>query len=206
MSTAPSAATTVYASRSISWDTTTLASGATFPGGVLFADTVIEERHDDDSVIAEDPVEIGTYVNDNRFDSPQELELTYVWSPGATKSAGYFGSVVPTNGRTADFLQQTYRKVLDLKEAGILLTVVTGKRQYQNMLIKGVSEITDKDTENILMLRLTLRQMILVLTQTVTIPPAAQQQLPQKTMPIVNGGNVSLQPGSNFNPGTTGGG
>jgi hypothetical protein len=53
-----------------------------------------------------------------------------------------------------------------------------------------------------LMLRLLLRQAILALTQTVSISSSAQQSLPQKTMPTLNGGAVSLQPGTNYNPGT----
>jgi hypothetical protein len=189
MSTA-AAAVTVYASRSISWDTTILPSGATFPGGVLFPDTVLEERHDDDSVMTENPVEIGSVMTDHKFDLPQELELTYVWDP------------VKQSGGQPGFLESQYRKVLDLKEAAISLNVVTGKRSYQNMQLKGVSEITDKDTENVLMLRLLFRQAILALTQTVSISPAAQQSLPQKTMPTLNGGAVSLQPATNYNPGT----
>jgi hypothetical protein len=181
---------TVYASRSISWDTTTLPSGATFPGGVLFADAVLEERHDDESVMTENPVEYGSVMTDHAFDLPQELELTYVWDS------------VKQSGGQPGFLETQYRKVLDLKQAKVLLNVVTGKRQYQNMLLKGVSEITDKDTENVLMLRLVLKQAILALTQTVSISSSAQQSLPQKTMPILNGGSVSLQPGTNYNPGT----
>jgi hypothetical protein len=187
------ASVTVYASRSISWDTVTLPSGATFPGGVLIADTVMEERADDDSVITENPVEIGSVVNDHAFDTPQELELIYVWD--AVKQAG---------GQPG-FLETTYQKVRDLKRAKIIVNCVTGKAQYQNLLIKGISNVTDRETENILVLRLTLKQLLLTLTQTVIISTAAQQSMPQKTMPTVNGGSVSLQPGQNYNSGTTSG-
>ena len=92
--------------------------------------------------------------------------------------------------------------MLNLKQAKILLNVVTGKRSYQNLLLKGVSEITDKDSENVLMLRLTFKQLLLTFTQTVTISSAAQQTLPQKTMPTINNGNASLLPGTNFNAGS----
>ena len=188
-----STSVTVYASRSISWDTVTLPSGATFQGGVLFPDTVLEERHDDDSIISENPVEIGSVVNDNAFDTPQELELLYAWSLSSQQANGQ-----------PDYLETTYQRVLDLKQAKILLNVVTGKREYQNLLIKGISEITDRDNENSMTLRLTLRQMLLTYTQTVTITSAAQQSMPQKTAPTLNGGTVSLQPGNNYNAGTAG--
>jgi hypothetical protein len=186
----PTSSVTSYASRSISWDTTTLPSGATFQGGVLFPDTVMEERHDDDSVITDNPVEIGAVVNDHAYDLPQDLEVTAVWDP-----------VTQANGQPG-FLETMYQQLLNLKQAKILLNVVTGKRSYQNLLLKNISETTDKDTENVLMVRLTFKQMLLTYTQTVSIAPAAQQLLPQKTMPTLNNGNVSLQPGTNYNAGS----
>ena len=185
----PANSVTSYAARSISWDTATLPSGDTFQGGVLFPDTVMEERHDDDSVITDNPVEIGSVVNDHAYDLPQDLEVVAVWDP-AKQAKGQPG-----------FLETLYQQVLSLKQAKILLNVVTGKRSYQNLLLKGISEITDKDSENVLMLRLTFKQLLLTFTQTVTISPASQQTLPQKTMPTINNGNLSLLPGTNYNTG-----
>jgi Dit-like tail protein len=188
MSTAATAVT-VYASRSISWDTTTLPSGATFQGGVLFPDTVMEERCDDDSVITENPVEVGTVNNDHAYDLAQDLEVVAVWDP-----------VKQANGQPG-FLDTTYEQLRNLKQAKIFLNVVTGKRAYQNLLLKNISVINDADTENILMARLTFKQLILALTQTVTISSAAQQANPQQTAPTINNGNLSLQPGTNYNSG-----
>jgi hypothetical protein len=184
------ASTTVYAVRSISWDQATLPNGTVIPQGVIFADAVLEERHDDETIITENPVEIGSVTNDHAYDLPQELELTYVWSPSGPHSDGQ-----------PSFLNSMYDQFLTLKQAKVLVNVVTGKRQYENMLIKLISETTDKDTENILMLRLALRQLLLTYTQTVSVSQAAQQTLPQKTMPTLNGGAVSLQPAPNFNSG-----
>jgi hypothetical protein len=189
-----SASAVVYAGRSISWGTVTLGSGAVFPAGVIFPDTVIEERHDDDTVISENPIEIGTVNNDNAFDLPQELEVTYVWSAGSPQANGDPG-----------FLQSMYQRLLDLKQAKISLYVVTGKRQYQNLELKNISVITDRDTENALVARLGFRQLLLTYTQTVIVAPASQHAQPQKTMPTINGGTVSLQPGNNYNSGTSAG-
>ena len=177
--------------RSISWATTTLTNGYTFQGGTIQADAVVEERHDDESVITENPVENGSVTNEHAYDLSQELELTYVWSAGSPQAQGQ-----------VSFLNSMYGKFLNLKQAKIFLAVVTGKRMYRNMLIKGISETTDKETENILMLRITLKQLLLADTQTLAISSAAQMTIPQKTMPTVNGGTVSLQPAPNFNPGT----
>lgn len=177
--------------RQITWSTTTLANGTVIQGGQLIGDAVLEERHDDEAIITENPVEIGSVTNDHAFDLPQDLDLVYVWAAGS-----------PQANQQPSFLNQTYAQLLTLKQAKILLGIITGKRQYQNMLIKGLSTLTDKDTENILQIRITVRQLILVVTQTVSVSSAAQQSIPAKTMPTQNSGSVSLAPATNFNSGT----
>jgi DNA-binding CsgD family transcriptional regulator len=181
---------TSYAARSISWDQTTLQNGTVIPAGVIFPDAALEERHDDESVITENPVEAGSVTNDHMYDLQEELELTYVWSPSGPKQRS-----------DPSFLNSMYEQVLTLKQAKVLVTVVTGKRQYDNMAIQRISETTDRDTENILMLRIGLRQLLITFTQTVAVSQAAQQTMPQKTMPTQNGGAASLQPAPSFNTG-----
>lgn len=185
------ASVTVYASRSISWDQKTLQNGTVIPSGVIFADAVLEERHDDESIITENPVEIGSVTSDHAYDLPSELELTYCWAAASQQAKG-----------DPSFLSTMYEQMLTLKQAKILLNVVTGKRSYQNMLIKSISEVTDKDTEYVLMLRVALRELPLTFTRTVSISSASQQSQPAKTMPTINGGAASLQPAQNFNAGT----
>jgi hypothetical protein len=185
------AATPIKRIRMISWSTTTLPNGTVIQAGMIVPDASVEERHDDDSVITENPVENGSVVNDHAYDLPQEVDLTYAWSSSSPQANGNFS-----------FLNQMYAQLLTLKSAKVLLNIVTGKRQYQNALIKNLSETTDKDTENILLIRIGIRQLLLAVTQTVTIPPASQQAMPQKTMPTTNVGTVPLTPGTNFNSGT----
>lgn len=174
--------------RQISWPTTTTSTGVSIQGGVIVADAVIEERSDDESVITENPVENGSVTNDHAYDLPQQLELTYAWSAASPQANGQ-----------ASFLNTMYQTFLGLKMGKVLLAVVTGKRSYQNMLIKGLAQTTDKDTENVLVIRITLQQLLLTTTQTVTIASAANQSQPGNTMPTQNSGTVSLLPASNFN-------
>jgi hypothetical protein len=166
------------------------------PSGTITADSVIEERYDDESIITENPVETGSITSDHAYDLPQELDVTYAWSAAS-----------PQAGGQSSFLNQLYDQVLALKQGKVLLTVSTGRRLYQNLLIKSISTISDRDTENILQLRLSLRQLILTTTQTVTTgqanqTQASQQLIPAKTMPTQNSGTVSLAPATNFNSGT----
>lgn len=191
MSTQPLVTTPFTPVRQISWVSTTLANGTVIQGGQLTADSVLEERHDDESIITENPVEIGSVTNDHAYDLPQDLDLVYAWAAGS-----------PQANQQTSFLNQTYTQLLTLKQAKILLGIVTGKRAYQNMLIKGLSTITDKDTENILQIRISVRQLILVATQTVNVPSSSQQAIPGKTMPVSNAGQSSLAPATNYNAGT----
>lgn len=187
------ASVVVYASRSIAWSQTTLPANAdgsanVFPGGLIVADAVLEERHDDDSIITENPVESGSVTNDHAYDLPRELELTYAWAASSPKANG-----------DPSFLNNMYAQFLSLKQAKILCNIVTGKdATYQNMLIKSLSIMTDKDTENILMVRVAFRQLLLTFTQTISIAPASQQSMANKTSPTVNGGAASLQPAPNY--------
>jgi hypothetical protein len=187
------AGTQTSLTRNISWSTTTLPNGTTIQGGSIIADAVPEERSDDETVITENPVENGSVTNDHAFDLPQQLEITYAWAAGSPQGNGQ-----------ASFLNAMYQQFLTLKQAKVILSVETGRRAYQNMLIKGLSVTTDEHTENVLLIRITLKQLLLTITQTVTVSSAAQQSLPQKTMPTINGGNVSLQPAPNFNFGSPG--
>lgn len=159
----------------------------------IFADAVTEERHGDTSVVTEHPVEVGTVIADHIYRNPSDLLLTYVWSAGSPQNS--VGS--------SSFLSSLYQKFLSLKDSATLVAVVTGKRTYQNMAIVSLDVLTDWQSENILELRIGLREIIQATTQTVTLTPAAQQALPQLTAAPINQGQVSLQPGTNFNSSQT---
>jgi hypothetical protein len=166
------------------------------PSGMIIADSVLEERYDDESIITENPVETGSVSNDHAYDLPQELEVTYVWAAASPQAAGQ-----------PSFLNVIYALVLALKVGKVLLTVSTGRRLYQKMLLKSISTISDKDTENILQLRLSLRQLILVSTQVITSGQATQapnsaQLIGAKTMSTSNLGTNTLANGPQFNSGT----
>lgn len=158
--------------------------------GGITADAVIEEQHTDSLVIADHPVEQGSTISDHAYKQPSEVILTYAWSGGSSQ-----------NGTgDATFLQSLYQQVLQLQINRTLLSIVTGKRTYQNMLIANIYETTTFKTENVLSLRVVCREVLLATTQITQLSGAAQQALPNKTAPIVNQGTVNPAPASNFNP------
>jgi len=155
--------------------------------GGIKADAVVEEIHDDTTIVTDLPVEFGSTVSDNAFNAPVGVILTYAWD----------GRNNTSNSPT--YLKDLYNDFLDLKESFELLNIYTGKRAYRNMLIIGISETTDFRTENALILRITCREIILANTQTVVFTPKAQQVLPKKSAPIIPQGNVNIQPAPNYN-------
>ncbi len=179
--------------RQISWDDSPVfgANGnivaATISAGVIAADAVIEERSEDTTIITENPVENGSVTNDHAYDLAQQLEMTYAWSPWGP-------------GRSESFLNSIYSQFVTLKKGKVLLSVLTGRRSYTNMLITGLSVTTDRDTENVLVIRVSLRELMLVSSVVPsTIAGASNQTNPASTMPTMSTGSVSLQPAPNYN-------
>ena len=97
-------------------------------------------------------------------------------------------------GKGTSTVQDIYDSILKLQASMQPLTVYTGKRKYLDMLIKSITTETDIKTENALVCRITLRQVIIVntsLTQTAVAAPTAQAN-PAKTNPLSNLGTKSL--------------
>ena len=155
----------------------------------IIADAVIEENHDDESIVTAQPVEVGSVINDHMYRLPSRLELLYAWALGSQQNTG----------QDLSFLKNLYATALSLKDNAVLCTVNTGKRVYENMVVKQIIERTDKENENSMTLRLVLQEIILVTSQVVNIAPQAQQALPEQTSGIVNAGSLNLQPAPNFN-------
>jgi len=165
----------------------------------ITADAVVEEDGDDEMVITDHPVEVGAVISDHAFALPARLGLIYAWSGGSDQNQ----TVDPETqavSKDPDFLKNIYQQLLNLEKNRVLCEVNTGKRMYQNMLISRLTIRTDKENENSLTVHVEMKEILTAATQSVPLSNAAVQQFPQNTAPVVNQGNVSLQPGTNFNP------
>lgn len=96
-------------------------------------------------------------------------------------------------GRGTSTIQDIYQQLLELQASAVPVTVYTGKRKYQDMLLKSITTETDVRTENALICRITLRQVIMVNTTiiSVTAPPSSQAD-PSRTDPAENDGTKQL--------------
>lgn len=171
----------------------------------LTAQVTIEEDHEDEVFITEHPVEQGATISDHAFKLPARLRLSLGWSNSPSpKNTGLF--FIPGNilsGLTAtkalfssspSSVRSTYEAILALQESRIPITVFTGKRTYDNMLIRRVRTVTKKETENALFVEMDVQQIIIVQTQVVLAPPMEVQKTPQKTAATTNKGTPQPKP------------
>ena len=151
--------------------------------GGLVADVTVEEVHNDEVTITRHPVEKTAAVTDHAFPEPVTLQVRIGYSPAGAGTDGQ-----QTDSGDPVSLQSIYEQYVTFKNDRTLLEVQTGKRFYDNMLIKTLAVTTNADTENVLMIALSLQELILVETQTVTVPQNNVQAEPKKTANTLNGG------------------
>jgi hypothetical protein len=157
--------------------------------GGFVADVTVEEDHVDELEITNFPVEQGAAITDHSFKLPAQCRVLVGYSNSSLQSGG-----------DPNYVQSVYAQILALQASRQPFDIFTGKRVYENMLIRRLHTKSDKNEENIAMLDVECREIIITTTQTVTVPPAANMQNPQNNAPATNTGQQSLAPGANFSP------
>lgn len=147
--------------------------------GTIVPDVVIQEDHRDELVITDHPVETGATISDHAFKRPVEVEMHCAWSDSTGGYEGYSIAV--------------YEMLRALQQQREPFSVSTGKRQYSNMLINGLSVTTDGASEKILSCTVALREVIIVSTSGGS-GTGGQQTMsePQQTAPEVSTGQKTL--------------
>jgi hypothetical protein len=150
-------------------------------GNLPVAEVTVSEDHDDDLTITEHPVEYGAAITDHAFKRPSEVRVRVGWSDA------YIGDS-----------RMVYEQILQLQAARQPFDVYTGKRAYQSMLVASVHTETNSGLEHTFLTNVTLRQIILVSTQTLAGGSANINNLalPQLNTPTTQTGQVSTLPAS----------
>jgi hypothetical protein len=131
-------------------------------GGITM-DVTVEETHVDELELTEHPVEQGAAVSDHAYLLPRKVTIR----AGASDSGGD----TPAEGRCVEI----YRQLLELQGTREPFELVTGKRSYQSMQIKSLTETTDKDSGAIIMVTAELREVTVATVQVVAIPRSRQR-------------------------------
>lgn len=155
--------------------------------GTLLPQVVVSEKHTDELQMTDHPVEAGATITDHAFKLPAIVVITCGFGKAGPPSDQPFAIRTPVD------LNDVYQSLLKLQDPPTLIDIVTGKRLYKNMLVKVISVETDVETENVLMITLTCRQVIMATTQDIVVPaPASAQAEPQTTQAPTNTGAKQL--------------
>ncbi|WP_019103383.1 phage baseplate protein, partial [Chromobacterium haemolyticum] len=164
----------------------------------IIPDVTFEEVHVDTMQITDHPVERGSLISDHAFAMPAEVVAKVAWSDNTNFLNGLLtGSLF----RGVSSMQDLYQKLLELQQGTDPVIgpqpfdLSTGKRFYNNMLIKQLMVKTDIRSENILQVTIVFRQVRIVDTQTASLK-AENQANPEKTAPVQNTGQRSPKPAS----------
>lgn len=159
--------------------------------GLIIPDVVVSEKHQDALEITEHPVEIGASVSDHSYKRPAEVTMETGFSGGGslldfadTSAIGISLGVSP---------KEIYQQILELQASRTPFDVTTGKRQYSNMLIRAIDVTTDRTSENVLMCVLTLREVIISQTESITVADKADMQTGVSTSSVENTGTKSAK-------------
>lgn len=136
---------------------------------------VLEENSTDELEITAHPVQSGAEISDHAYLKPAMVTTRFMY------------------GVQSGELWDIYTKLRELQEKRELFDVVTGKRDYSNMLLKTLSVNTDKSTENVLSVTADFQQVILAKVETTTLPPKENQKMPNKTGSVQNMGNKNAK-------------
>ncbi len=175
--------------------------------GTLVPSVVISEKHSDQLEITEHPVERPTtkgsngtgasasgagFVADHAYRRPSEVTMELGFAGG--------GSLLDFTDTTSNGLslglspKETYQKILDMQSNREPIDVITGKRTYSNMLIRAIEVTTDKNSENVLMCVLTLREVIITQTQSIQVADKSNMTLGVTTSAVQNTGTKTAKP------------
>lgn len=140
--------------------------------GIIVPDVTLLEKHNDTLEITEHPVESVTSsgtgtISDHAYRRPSEVTMEVGFAAGGSLLDLLDTSSIGISIGTSP--KETYQKLLDLQRSRIPFQLSTGKRVYDNMLIRSLEVTTDMTSENVLMATLTLRELVFSKTQSITV-------------------------------------
>lgn len=163
--------------------------------GLLIPSVVVSEKHVDALEITEHPVEIGASVNDHAYKRASEVTMECGFAGG-----GSILDLVDISGIGLGIGQspkEIYQQLLDLQSSRVPFDVITGKRTYSNMLIRAIEVTTERTSENVLTCVLTLREVLMTQTQSVSVADKANMQDGVSTAAVQEVGTKTPVPVSN---------
>jgi hypothetical protein len=158
--------------------------------GAILIDAFSIEDHHSAVIVTDYPVEDGSTISDNAIEQPDDLTIT-----GICGTASLLNPVSMIS-RALDADQALY----NLKHNRDTITILSGLRVYQNMIITDYRVRRDKDSGGALVFVMSFRQIVIVKSQTTTVPNIGGSDMVQKQGDP--GLNAGPQNGSPVDPGS----
>ena len=163
--------------------------------GILVPSVVVSEKHIDALEITEHPVEVGASVNDHAYKRASEVTMECGFAGG-----GSILDLVDISGiglMIGQSPKDIYQQMLDIQASRVPFDVITGKRTYNNMLIRAIEVTTERTSENVLSCVLTLREVLMTQTQSISVASKADMQEGVTTSSVHDTGTKSPTPVTN---------
>lgn len=134
-------------------------------------DATIAAAHDGTATITKHPVEEGANVTDHIRTEPEALNLEVIVSdtPLIVRASINARPSVPGGG-IATRAANAYEFVKGIKDQGKTVTASTKLRDYPSMAVASIGVTQDKDTSNIVRMRIRLEEITIAETGTKPVP------------------------------------
>jgi len=142
--------------------------------GLVTFDASVSEQHTKTAEVTSYPVEDGVDITDHIRRQPEEVAINGIVS---NTPICYLASLLAPSPLKNDLTSASERAELAYSEmqrvmdSGELVSVVTSLRDYDNMAIISLSVTRDAANGNVLNANVTMREVILAITQTAEAPP-----------------------------------
>jgi len=144
-------------------------------GGIQL-DSTIEESHDNQVQLTQNPVENGVDISDHAISRPKKVQLLAIVSDSPLGVAafaqivdtitGFFGSSTSANITRS---QQAYNALVALMDNKEPIVLTTRLVVYDNMVITAIATKQDKNFSRSVLLNISLEQVIITESQTISI-------------------------------------
>lgn len=125
---------------------------------------VIEENTSDRLTITKQPVQQGASITDHAYKEPTLLSMSVQFSDTNLVSG-------ILNTFSGGGLKKIYEDLLEFQIRRTPFDVITPKRIYKSNLLALVTNLTNKQTENVLSIGLSFEQIVIVNIGTVQVDP-----------------------------------
>ena len=163
------------------------------PSRLIIPDVIISEMHSDTVTVTRHPVDTGASIADHAYREPAHLVCEFGWSDSSTLMTSAVAALTSGFSKGLVTIKEIYEDLRQMMNDRELLTVSTGKRQYENMLITGLKTTSSVDTESCLIAEITFDEVLLVDVQVKQLADI-DQKLPAKTTQQINIGRVMPEP------------